>query len=203
MPSTMKSSSLKRAPAPPLMKEQGDIVHANSIKVLSRSLAPKFPLFKEGQVLISLCNLNAIAVLDIPSRKIVWASQGIWLGQHDAEFLENGHLLLYDNSGQSQNTRILEFDPTTHGYPWSYSNENSVAFITPHRGMKQHLLNGNVLIVDADGGRLFEVNSAKELVWEYGCPSKDEEPAAHAVVTGALRYSPSQLRFLGDIPVRP
>jgi hypothetical protein len=201
--SLMKSPGLKRATAPPMLREQGDVLHANSVKVLKREYAPKFPLFREGQVLLSLCNLNAIAVLDVPSRSIVWATQGVWLAQHDPEFLGNGHLLLFDNSGLSHNTRILEFDPLSHAYPWSYSNENSTSFIAAHRGMKQHLPNGNVLIVDSDGGRLFEVSSEKSLVWEFGCPSVDsEEPNARPVVTGAFRYPHSQVRFLESIPVR-
>jgi hypothetical protein len=72
--------------------------------------------------------------------------------------------------------------------------------------MKQHLPNGNVLIVDPDGGRLFEVTPAKSLVWEFGCPAEgfeensDRKP--HAIVTGALRYSPKDLKFLEGTPVR-
>jgi hypothetical protein len=198
-----KTPGLKRATSPPMLKEQGDVLHANSVKILKREFAPKFALFKEGQVLISLCNLNAIAVLDVPSRSIVWATQGVWLAQHDAEFLENGHLLLYDNSGLSHNTRIIEFDPVTHAYPWTYTNENSFAFVAAHRGMKQHLPNGNVLIVDPDGGRLFEVNSAKSPVWEFGCSADDDEESnSRPIVTGAFRYPRSELKFLEGIPVR-
>lgn len=91
----------------------------------------------------------------------------------------------------------------TLGYPWHYSNENSTPFIAPHRGMKQHLPNGNVLIVDADGGRIFEVTSRKTLVWEYGCPMKSGEPNGFPIVTSAWRYCQSELKFLGGISPRP
>ena len=122
--------------------------------------------------------------------------------QHDAEFLENGHLLLFDNSGEPHNSRVIEFDPITQGYPWSYSNENSTMFNSAHRGMKQPLPNGNVLIVDADGGRLVEVNSDKSLVWEFGCPAEGDVPNSHPIITGALRYPRSELNFIEGIPVR-
>ncbi len=44
--------------APPSLLSKGDYIHANTVRVLGRSLAPQFPLFKPGQVLISLRNLN-------------------------------------------------------------------------------------------------------------------------------------------------
>jgi hypothetical protein len=188
---------------PPMSKESGDVLHANSVRVLNRAMASKFPLFKEGQVLISLCYLNTIAVLDVPTRSIVWATPGVWLAQHDSEFLDNGHLLLFDNSGQTMNSRVIEFDPVTYGYPWVYANEDSTAFVASHRGMKQRLPNGNILIVDPDGGRLFEVTSAKSLVWEYGCAAKGDVQDAHAIVTSALRYPSTELKFLTGVPVRP
>ena len=185
-----------------MAKVGGDVLHANGVRVLNRAMASQFPLFREGQVLLSLCYLNAIAVLDVPTRSIVWAAQGVWVMQHDSEFLKNGHLLLFDNSGLAKSSRVIEFDPITHGYPWSYSNENSTEFIAAHRGMKQSLPNGNVLIVDADGGRMVEVNSDKSLVWEFGCPAEGDVPNSHPIITGALRYPRSELNFIEGIPVR-
>ena len=154
-------------------------------------------------MLLSLCNANAIAVLDIPSRSIVWAAQGVWQAQHDAEPLENGHILLYDNDGAGQKTRVIEFDPVTHAYPWSYPEESARGFFAPHRGMKQSLPNGNVLVVDPEGGRIFEVTSARSLVWEYGCPSAGDGPASHPTVASARRYPSSELKFLEGKPARP
>src|SRR5262249_53557176 len=51
---------------------KGDILHTNFVKVLSRKLAPMFPQFKAGQVLLSFRQLDIVAVLDIPSRSLVW-----------------------------------------------------------------------------------------------------------------------------------
>lgn len=184
-------------------KESGDVLHANGIRVLKHALAPEFPHFNEGQILLSLCHLNAIAVLDVPSRSIVWLAQGAWRMQHDAEFLRNGHILLFDNLGEPHNSRVIEFDPRTLGYPWSYSNENSTRFASTHRGMKQHLPNGNVLIVDPSDGRLFEVTAGKALVWEFGCRADGENNDASPIITGALRYTRSELKFLEGTPVRP
>jgi Arylsulfotransferase (ASST) len=186
---------------------KNDLLHTNSVKVLSRTLAAKFPLFKPGQVLISLRNLDTIAVLDRHTRRVAWAAQGLWRNQHDAEFLDNGHLLLYDNFGSLRETRILEYDPLTQAIPWAYTNEHATHFSAFYRGMKQRLPNGNTLIVDPDNRRLFEVTRDKELVWESICPLPPVLPGQDSrdhAVNGARRYSAGELTFLkGEARVRP
>jgi hypothetical protein len=174
--------------APPVSK--GDLIHANSVKVLRTALAPRFPLFKSGQVLISLRSLDTIAVLDTRTRCIVWAARGIWRIQHDPEFLDNGHLLLYDNGGSAKGCRVLEYDPLMQAIPWAYASEDSTAFQAPFRGMKQRLPNGNTLIVDPDNGRIFEVTLGKELAWEAYYPRD---------ITGAQRFGPDDLPFLKGV----
>jgi hypothetical protein len=170
-------------------KLKGDLLHANSVKVLSRTLERKFPLFKAGQVLISLRNTHTIAVLDRHEHSVVWAARGIWRIQHDAEYMDNGHLLLYDNFGSTKGCRVLEYDPVTQAIPWICSAEDGGSFTAIFRGMKQRLPNGNTLIVDPDNGRLFEVTPGKELVWESFCPRP---------ITSARRYGPAELKFLKD-----
>ncbi|HTU89465.1 MAG TPA: arylsulfotransferase family protein [Gemmataceae bacterium] len=199
------SARMLRPPAPP-QELKYDVLHANSVKVLKRARAAKFPLFQPGQVLLSLRNLDTIAVLDRPTRSIVWAARGIWRAQHDAEFLDNGRLFLYDNCGQESRSRLLEYDLRTQATPWSYSNENSTSFQALYRGGKQRLPNGNTLIVDPDDRRLLEVTRSKELVWENYCPLPADPPGlprrSHAVNT-ARRYSADELTFLkGVVRVR-
>jgi hypothetical protein len=181
---------------------KGDILHTNSVKVLSRALAPEFPLFKPGQVLLSMRNLDTLAVLDRPTRSVAWAARGIWLVQHDAEFLQNGRLLLFDNFGSTKGSQVLEYDPRTQAIPWAYAHENSTPFRARWRGMKQRLPNGNTLIVDPDNGRLLEVTRDKELVWENYCltitGSHDPRRSIQAI-TSARRYSLDELKFLKGI----
>ena len=183
-------------------ERETDPIHTNGVRVLNPALAAKFPLFKPGQVLLSARALDTIAVLDLGTRRVVWAAKGVWKAQHDAEFLDNGHLLLYDNAGSSEQSRVLEYDPQTQAIPWSYSNENATRFRALSRGVKQRLSNGNTLIVDPDNRRIFEVTKAKELVWEFFCPQK-QDGKSHAV-TGAHRYGASELTFLnGTARPRP
>jgi hypothetical protein len=172
-----------------------DRLHTNSVRELSRRLAPKFPAFKAGQVLISVRHLDAIAVLDIETGTIVWAACGPWKAQHDPQFLENGHLLIFDNRGMSKRSRVLEYDPQTQAFPWIYSGDDDAPFFTSDRGMSQRLPNGNTLIVDTDGGEIIEVTPGKEVVWTC---------ATNCFVTTGRRYSGDQLHFLPEgEPARP
>jgi hypothetical protein len=182
---------------PPFLDEERrrDVLHLNAVKVLSRVRAPKFPLFKAGQLLLSPRNLDAIAVLDPDSGKIVWAARGPWRAQHDPAFLDNGHLLLFDNMGSPHGSRVLEYDPLTQSFPWSYPGRSGTPFYTRLRGKAQRLPNGNTLIVNSDGGEAFEVTPGDEVVWSCACGVE---------LKHARRYVLEQLPFLkGDQRARP
>lgn len=185
-----------------LQPAKGDLFHTNSVKVLTRERAPTFPLFQAGQVLISVRSINAIAVLDVRKRSVVWAALGPWRIQHDAEFLDNGRLLLFDNHGWDKGCRVIEYDPVTQGIPWVYAGADSSLFHAGFRGIKQRLPNGNTFVVDPDSRRLFEVTRDKELVWEMICPlppvPPDQKAGARAI-TGARRYRADELTFLKGV----
>jgi Arylsulfotransferase (ASST) len=173
-----------------------DVLHTNSVKVLSRKLAPKFSLFKEGHLLVSLRHINTIAILDPNTEKVVWAARGPWLAEHDPSFLDNGHLLLFDNLGSSRGSRVLEYDPQTQSFPWSYPGENDPPFRSQIRGMCQRLPNGNTLIVNSVGSEVFEVTADHEVVWSCTCGGLE--------LNRARRYMPHQLLFLkGGQRARP
>jgi hypothetical protein len=164
-----------------------DVLHTNAVKVLSRKLAPKFPLFEAGQLLVSLRHLDTLAVLDPKTEKVVWAARGPWRAQHDPSFLESGRLLLFDNLGSPRGSRVLEYDPRTQSFPWSYPGEEGAPFLSRIRGMSQRLANGNTLVVNSDGGEAFEVTARREVVWSCSCGVE---------LRRARRYTPDQLPFL-------
>lgn len=167
----------------------GDPLHTNSIKVLSGKLAEKFPLFRAGQVLVSIRDMSVLAVIDPDSGKVVWAARGPWYCQHDAQFLDNGHLLFYDNLGIANGSRVLEYDPQTQAFPWSYSGAAGNPFYTSERGACQRLPNGNTFIVNSEGGELLEVTHDKKVVWSS---------YIDAYITTARRYAGDELPFVGE-----
>jgi hypothetical protein len=174
---------------------RGDILHTNFVHILTPKRSPKFPRFKAGQVLICVRRLDAIAVLDPERCSVVWAACGPWRGQHGAQFLDNGRILIFDNVGSLRWSRVLEYEPDTQAFPWSYPGEDNYSFISYQRGMCQRLPNGNTLIVNSEGGEIIEVTRSKEVVWSCECRGH---------IASARRYAPSQLHFLkGGQRARP
>ncbi len=85
----------------------------------------------------------------------------------------NGH-----NNALRDYSRILEFDPITLKIVWQYTYlegghlpiMNNYKFYSPLISSAQRLLNGNTLITEGSGGRIFEVTAGHEIVWEYISP---------------------------------
>jgi hypothetical protein len=174
---------------------RSDPLHPNSVAVLGHDLAAKFPDFKAGHVLISVRNLSVIAMLDPVEETIQWAARGPWYAQHDAQLLDNGHLLIFDNLGSPQGSRVLEYDPRTGAFPWSYGGNGNAGFFSSERAMSQRLANGNTLIVSSEEGELIEVTYDKKVVWTC---------SLGGYVTTARRYSVEQVSFLdGGQRARP
>lgn len=151
--------------------ESWDALHANSIMRLSKAQAPKFPQFKEGDILISFRNMNLIAVLDPLNKTIKWAARGPWANQHDAKFLDNGNIMLFDNAGYVENykqvfSRVLEFNPMTLAIEWEYHGTINKPLYTYLFGHAQRLENETTVIVESGGGRAIEVTKEGNIVWE-------------------------------------
>ncbi|HLW64537.1 MAG TPA: arylsulfotransferase family protein [Gemmataceae bacterium] len=188
---------LKNAPIPRELRNDsrthGDLFHTNHVEILRPSLAPKFglPRWKAGQALISMRNLNAIALLDMESGKLIWATTGPWKMQHDSQFLPSGHVLLFDNRGSDRSSRVLEMDPKDDKICWSYPDEKGEPFHCPERGMVQRLSNGNTFIVDSVEKSLMEVTADHELIWAFHTGN---------YVQFAQRYAANELRFIAKSP---
>jgi len=149
-----------------------DPFHTNTIRVLDGRLADQVPYFRKGRVLISLRFLNLVAVVDLDERRIVWSRLGSFKGQHDTQILENGHLLLFDNLGLGESSRVLEVDPATLDVLWSYEGTADHPFFSETCGTVQRLPDNDTLITESDPGRAFEVTPDGTIVWEYRSPHR-------------------------------
>ena len=154
------------------MHRRGDLFHTNAVEVLDGSQADRLPAFKKGNVLISLRQLNILAVIDLEYEEAVWVGAGMWLAQHDPKFLANGNILLFDNKGYGGKSKVLEFDPVTYDVAWSYWGTVDVPFYSQMCGAAQRLENGNTLITESDYGRAFEVSPEGDIVWEFVNPER-------------------------------
>jgi arylsulfotransferase ASST len=112
------------------------------------------------------------------------------IGQHHAHLIPKGlpgagNLLVFDNGGSSgygfagpiapngvgafarATSRVLEIDPVTLELKWSYA---APRFFSTNISSAQRLPNGNTLITEGAGGRMFEVTNDSTIVWEYMNP---------------------------------
>jgi Arylsulfotransferase (ASST) len=153
----------------------GDPLHTNSVQYIDAETARNFPFAKEGDVLLSFRDMSAIAVLSIDSGQFTWAMRGPWLWQHDASLLPNGRITLFDNLGgfrDNNSARVLEVDPNSGAVTWSYAGDGEHPFHSPLRSSAEALPNGNMLITESDGGRVFEVTRDGHIAWNFVNPTR-------------------------------
>ncbi|MGC1428202.1 MAG: arylsulfotransferase family protein [Albidovulum sp.] len=156
-----------------------DVMHLNDVEILSAADAPAFPMFNAGDILLSSRNLFQLWVLDGVTHKIKWQFSGPLIGQHDPDFHPDGTITVLDNrprgeilstadaSGAPDGSRILSIDPKDSSFRVLYRSDERNTFNTPYRGKHQILENGNILITETDGGRVFEVTRDGEVVWSF------------------------------------
>ena len=131
--------------------------------------------------------------------------------QHCPVITKDGHILCFDNGNIRPNSihhsRIVEYDLRTKELVWSYVDPMPASFFSPYMGSVQRLWNGNTLICESAFGRLFEVTSEGETVWEYIIPEFQKYPAPlDEFITGyhnscfkAHRYSDNFIKQKGII----
>lgn len=153
-------------------KKRGDLFHTNSLEVLDGRIADCVPQFAAGNLLTSMLVLNAIAVVNLEEREVVWATRGVFKRQHDPQVLPNGNLMLFDNRGMRMQSRIIEFEPDRMSIAWQYGGVPATQFYSYSCGTCQRLPNGNTLITESDNGRAFEITYEGETVWEFVNPNR-------------------------------
>jgi hypothetical protein len=156
----------------------GDIYHTNSLQLLDGRHAGTLEAFAAGDLLISIRELNRLAVVDLEARRMTWTLVGSWRSQHEPTLLEGGTILLFDNQWQPRRSRVLELDPLSGAELWSYQEEQPGRFFSESCGSCQRLSNGNTLISESAAGRAFEVTPAGEIVWEFHNPFRGGEDGA-------------------------
>jgi len=195
-----------------------DWTHTNTVQALPENkwYDKGDERFKPDNVLISLRQLDLVLIVDRDTKKIVWEYTGDYKGglsgQHESYMIEKGmpgesNILIFDNGTTPKDIAhagcsfVLEINPVTKKVVWKY--ENGERFHSNFTSSAQRLANGNTLINETAGGRIFEITSEGEIVWEYvhrGEKSKTYVTELAGVSTRAYRYPYDycpQMRILG------
>ena len=106
-------------------------------------------------------------------------------------------MLIFDNGTHRTDhpatfSRVVEVDPSTSKIVWEYTDQSLFCFFSPYISGAQRLANGNTLICEGVHGRLFEVTSDKQVVWEYINPFFCTEPGRPGVNNWVFRASATE-----------
>lgn len=150
----------------PVFLAANDMFHPNDVEALSDGLAPLFPMFEAGDLLMSFRTANLVVVIDADEHYVKWSARGPWISQHDPDFTSDGKISVYNNNLGRGRSEIVKIDPATR----AVSNELSkgdARFYSEFMGKHQYLPNGNILIAVPGEGRVLEVTADGGNVMEF------------------------------------
>jgi outer membrane protein assembly factor BamB len=156
-----------------------DFTHGNNVD----------PRTDEGAIVISLRNLSRVVKLDVDSGDVIWqlgeGGDFTWIGdepagerwftdQHDAHFLPNGNLALFDNG----NCRAGNEDPYSRAVELAVDQTNmTVSLVWQHRvpyagamGNVVRMDDGNTFISGGWNGQLVEAAPNGDEIWRLQYP---------------------------------
>ncbi len=166
--------------------EQGEVLHANSVEILDRDVPG---LGSRGNALISLRELDLIAVVDLDTERVVWSwGEGQLEAQHQPSLLDDGNLLVFDNGTRRGYSRVIEVEPASGRIVWEFSGNPQRSLRSRRKGGCQKLPNGNVLITESEKGRAFEVTRRGETVWSFLNPDLDADQARRRPIYRMTRF---------------
>ena len=149
----------------------GDTMHLNDVETFPSYLAEG--VFKTGDIMLSLRNINTILVFSEEELKATHVSTGKFVRQHDPDFIDGNRISVFDNhnigtrdSGHQSRILIDSFDKEGQSRVY-YSGNEEEPFYSSILGNHQWLPNGNLLITESMEGRAFEVDQQGNIVWEY------------------------------------
>ena len=105
-------------------------------------------------------------------------------GQHDAEWISENRILLFNNGDQRSSVDILNLPIDENGFydyqegqpylpddfSWSYDGGVDNVFFSASVSGTAQLDNGNILVASGEEGRIFELSDQDEIVWDYIIP---------------------------------
>lgn len=151
-------------------KVSNDTLHVNDVEPFPADMKPG--MFKRGDILVSLRNINAILVFDLATRKIKYLTIGKVLRQHDPDFVDGNTISVFDNNnlrpmGTDLHSRIVQIDARDNSVRVVFQGTRKFPFFSDIMGKEQYLKNGNILITEAVKGRAIEITGDGRPVWEF------------------------------------
>ncbi len=165
---------------------------------------------KDGNYLISYRVLGTVVKVDKTTGKVIWRLGGLksdftfvndpeggFSAQHDAQFLDNGDVLLFDNGWRHnpQFSRAVEYRldeaAKTATLVWSYSHDP--ATFTPYTGSVQRMADGATLVGFSGMNTMVQVDAGGKVLGEYRPMVTDDTSSGFyrvVAIRNLFRYEP-------------
>ncbi|MCA8954529.1 MAG: hypothetical protein KDC87_00560 [Planctomycetes bacterium] len=185
--------------------QQPDRTHMNDIEPLPSAMAADYPLFKAGDLLISMRNVSLVMVVDPAGQTMRWAAPAIFSEQHDPDFIGDGWISVFDNRGDGSleaksrgGSGLLAMQPHTGAlkmiYPRPGNDTGERWFHSIQGGKAQMLPSGGWLITESTAGRVFEVDQAGHTVWEWGQQRHDDNMVSEVLEGTRYPFAPETVK---------
>ena len=148
----------------------------------------------DGHIVFSARHVNRLGIIDAAGA-LTWKFDQTE-HQHQPTWVPAGangddgeNILVFDNGHAA--SRVVEIDPRTNEIVWTFRGKPAYQFFSGHISGAVQLPTRNVLVCEGTSGRLFEVNRAGEVVWEWINPFLNTDPRGEPTVSiyRAHRYA--------------
>lgn len=174
------------------LEERNEWTHTNSLDL---NVA-------DNTLLFSCRDNSRVGIIDWSDGSLKWKFGAPEVfHQHHASWLPNGNVQIFDNGMHRHGnpySRVVEVDTKDSSIAWQYMAKPQQQFFSGHISGAERQPNGNVLVCEGTGGRVFEVTREGEVVWEWISPFvtiRQGEPRTW--VFRAHRYGPDDSALAG------
>lgn len=158
----------------------------------------------DGDFVVSYRRTNTVGIVDKATGAFKWRwGPNEIAHQHNPTHLDNGNILIFDNGAHGRGngaSRIVEVNIESNEIVWQFAGSPPPSFYSFNISSAQRLPNGNTLICEGAPGRMFEVSSNKNIVWEYINPFFVLDPRSNGNANAtfrAHRYGPEHPALQG------
>jgi hypothetical protein len=174
---------------------EGDLLHCNSIDYN----------IELDQILVSSRNFNEFWIINHTNGDLVyrWGNPESYktpgerklFMQHDASWVGNDHVLVFNNGKGRGYSSVDEINITTSEMVWTYTKANWYA---PIYCSAERLHSGNTIICDSQTGLFFEVNPQKTIIWQYQCQFGEGSPYGNVFRIDVVEINENQVDCVGS-----
>ena len=141
--------------------------------------------WKRGDLFLSIRHKSAIILYRPSTNRIIWMKFGPWSFQHDVDIIDDGKIAIFDNKMYSRpqgpvvdiSNDIAIYDFATDSVSYPYTNGmRSNDIRTVSEGLYTILPGGNLMIEEADYGRILFLSLNGELAMDYVNGGVDGNP---------------------------